>query len=212
MSDINTQDDDYSYDEDSAVKADAAASRINEGGGYVGVLTKAEAVTAQSGTRGIDFTFEQKGGGNATFTLWTKKESGESAFGKAFVDSMLFHFGMKTLKGVVGKVEKWVDSDKGRVKEEADGTVYPDLCNKPIGVVLEKELTSKKNGSDSFRFNLVGLFGAETKLMMSEIKERKSTPAKLDRLLKGLKVKDSRKAAANEPAQASLGGAAEGDY
>lgn len=211
MSDINEQDD-YSYDEDSAVKADAAASRINEGGGYIGTFASAEAVTAQSGTKGIAFKFQQKGGGDASFTLWTKKENGESAFGKSFVDSMLFHFGLKTIKAGRGLVEQWVDTDKGREKQEVEGTVYPDLCNKLIGVVLEKELTSKKNGSDSFRFNLVGLYGPDTKLMMSEIKERKSTPVKLDRLLKGLKVKDSRKAAANEPGQPSIGGVESGDY
>lgn len=204
--------DDYSFDEDSAVKADSAASRINEGGGYIGTFSRAEKVTAQSGTTGIFFQFEQKGGGDASFTLWTKKENGESAFGKSFVDSLMFHFGLRALKAAKGKVEQWVDSDKGRVKEEVDGTVYPELCNKLIGVVLEKELTSKKNGADSFRFNLVGLFGPDTKLMMSEIKERKSKPEKLDRLLKGLKVKDSRKAQAAEPGQPSIGGADDGGY
>lgn len=213
MSDINDQDaDDYSYDEESAVKADAAASRINEQGAYIGTFTKVEATTAQSGTRGIAFTFEQKGGGNASFTLWTRKETGEPVFGKSFVDAMLFLLSMKTLKASVGTVEKWEDTEKGREKVEADGLVYPDLVGKLIGIVLEKELTSKKNGSDSFRFNLAGLFQADTKLMMSEIKERKSQPQKLERLLKGLKVKDSRKAATNEPGQPSIGGVDAGDY
>jgi hypothetical protein len=134
-------------------------------------------------------------------------------FGKAQVDAIMFLLGLKSLKSVPGKVQRWVDNDKGeREKMEVDGRVFPDLCNRSIGIVLQKELYSKKASSgDGQRMSLYGLFQPETKLMMSEIKERKSKPEKLDRLLKGLKTKDTRKAPEAEPSQPAIGAGA-GDY
>lgn len=200
----------YNYNEQSAVKADDAASRIAEQGPYVGKFVRAEAVlSARTGTHGIAFAFEAPGQGTTDFTLWTQKEDGTPIFGMNMVNAIMFLIGVKSLKSAPGKVERYDEEARARV--EVDGDVFPDLCNKPIGIVLQKELYSKDSGGDGSRMNLYGLFQPETKLMMSEIKERKTTPVKLERLLKGLKVKDGRKAVANEPAQPSLGVAA-GEY
>lgn len=212
VNDTGEDDISYDYDEANAVKADDAASRLTDNGAFVGVFKSAEAVKSdKTGTHGIAFVFDSPGNGNAEFTLWTRKADGSDVFGKAQVDAIMFLMGLKGLKGVTAKVQRWAENDKGdREKMEVDGKVFPDLCNRPIGVVLQKELYSGKNGSGE-RMNLYGLFQPETKLMMSEIKERKTTPVKLERLLKGLKTKDSRKAQADEPAQPAIGAGA-GDY
>lgn len=200
----------YNYNEQSAVKADDAASRIAEPGPYVGKFVRVEAIKSErTGAQGIAFAFEAPGQGTTDFSLWTQGADGKPFFGMNMVNAIMFLLGVKSLKSVPGKVERYDEEAKARI--EVDGDVFPDLCNKPIGIVLQKELYSKDNGGDGVRMNLYGLFQPETKLMMSEIKERKTTPVKLERLVKGLKVKDSRKARSDEPSQPSLG-VATGDY
>lgn len=212
MSNENEVQDDYSYDEANAVRADDAASKITDNGPFVGAFTKAEATTSdRTGAHGIVLGFESPGIGNAEFTLWTKSADGVAFFGKAQLDAIMFLIGLKNVKGTPTIVERWVEGPKGREKQEVEGTQYLDLLKKPIGVVLQKELYTTGTGGTGERMNLVGLYQPETKLMMSEIKDRKTTPVKLDRLCRGLKTKDSRKAQAAEPSQPSIAGGA-GDY
>jgi hypothetical protein len=201
----------YDYDESRATKADDAASRIAEAGPYIGQFKKAYAIEAQSGAQGITFEFDSPGNGTTEFSLYTLSKDGEPIFGANMVNAIMFLLGVKKLTSETGKVEKYDPETKTR--EEQDGEVFPQLCNKPIGIVLQKELYTKANGSrDGVRFGLYGVFQPETKLMMSEIKEKKTSPVKLDRLLKGLKVKDSRKAEVAEPGQPSVGLGATGEY
>lgn len=200
----------YDYDEKAAVKADDAASRIAEAGPYIGKFTKVYAIEAQSGAEGLTFEFDSPGNGTTQFSLYTKSKDGAPIFGANMFNAIMFLLGVKKLSSVPGTAEIWQDGEKS----EQDVETFPELCNKPIGIVMQKELYTKGNGArDGVRFGLYGMFQPETKLMMSEIKEKKTTPAKLDRLLKGLKVKDSRKPETAEPGQPSVGmGAAAGDY
>lgn len=207
MSNENEVQDDYAYNEANAVRADDAASRLNDNGAYPGHFTKAEAtVSERTGTRGVVLGFDSPGNGSTEFTLWTRKEDGTEVFGKAQLDAIMFLLGLKTLKATTTLVERWVDEGGKREKQEVEGKEFTELLKKPIGVVLQKELYSTNSGGTGERMGLVGLFQPETKLMMSEIKERKTTPVKLERLLRGLKTKDSRKAQAAEPLQPSIAG------
>lgn len=208
MSELDNEMDNYAYDEKGAIRADDAASRLSENGPYVGVLTKAQGtVSAEKGTRGVILGFDSPGQGNAEFTLWTKSADGVEYFGKAQLDAIMFLVGIKgTLKAQAATVEDWVDVGGKREKQEVEGKIYPELIGKHLGIVFQKELYSTNKGATGERINPVGFFQPETKLMMSEIKERKTTPVKLDRLVRGLKTKDSRKAQAAEPAQPSVAG------
>lgn len=201
----------YDYDEKAATKADDAASRIAEAGPYIGKFTKAFAIEAQSGAQGITFEFDSPGNGTIEFSLYTISKDGAPIFGANMVNAIMFLLGVKKLVSETGMVERY-DADVGKRVEE-DGEVFPALVGKPVGIVLQKELYTKSNGArDGIRFGLYGLFQPETKLMMSEIKEKKTSPVKLDRLIKGLKVKDSRKAEVAEPSQPSVGMGAAGEY
>lgn len=201
----------FEYDESAIAQADKAADRLTEGGAYVGQFTSVEGMESEGGAKGLTFNFESPGVGTTSFALWTQGKDGKPTFSVAQVQAMMFLVGIKALKAVPGKVMKWEANEKGqREKVEGEGDTYPDLCKKPIGVVLQKELYTTGKGSTGERMNLYGLFQPETKLMASEIKDRKTTPVKLARLLAGLKVKDARKAVSEEPAQPSMGIAAEG--
>lgn len=202
----------FEYDEKQVAEADKAADRITEQGPYIGKFTAVEGVTSEGGAQGMYFEFESPGLGTTSFTLWTVGKDGKPTFSVAQVQALMFLFGLKKLKSVAGKVTKWETTANGREKVEGEGDTYPDLCGKPIGIVLQKELYSTNKGATGERMNFYGAFQAETKLMASEIKDRKTTPVKLDRLIKGLKVKDGRKAQPAEAAQPAMGALAEGGY
>ena len=200
----------YDYDEKAASHADDIANRIDTGGPYIGVFKRAEAtVSALKGTEGIVLEFEVPGGGSVENTLWTRKSDGSSIFGDNMVQAIRLILGVKgSMNSVPGKVMVW---EEGK-KVEADGEVFPQLCGKRIGVVFQKELYTNNSGKESWRMNLYGVFDADSKLTASEIKEGVKEPKKLERLVRSAqKVKDSRVAAAAEPAQPAVGAAA-GDY
>lgn len=201
----------YTYDEQSALAADKAASQLTEPGAYVGQFKNVwDIVSEKTGTEGLAFECSVPGTGDVEFSLYTFREDGTPIFGKNFVDAMQFLFGIKELKGEPGLVSKYDAEEKKRV--EVEGVVYPELCNKPIGLVFEQELYSTNKGGTGSRLNLKGVYQPESRLMVSEIKEKKIKPVKLDRLLTQVaRPKDSRKSAATEPSQPSLG-VANGEY
>ena len=200
----------YDYDEKAASHADDIANRIDTGGAYIGTFKRAEAtVSAQKGTEGITFEFEAPGGGSVEATLWTRKSDGSAIFGDNLVQAIRTILGVKgRMESAPGKVQKWVDG----AKTEADGEVFPALLGKTIGVVFQKELYTKNDGKEGYRMNMYGVFDADTKLTASEIKEGVKEAKKLQRMINSVqKNKDSRTAAAAEPAQPVIGAAA-GDY
>lgn len=204
----------YKYDEASASRADDAASRVTDGGAYVGAFTYAWDVDTQKGGKGIKLGFNVPGTGNCELAIYTMDAEGKANFGKHFLDAMMFFFGLGGLEVKNGKVEKWDDEAKKRV--ETDGKVFPQLVGKPIGLVLRREIYSRESdGASAERLNLEGVFSPETRLMFSEIKDHKTKPEKLDKLLKIVsKPKDSRKNRGNggEAAQPSMSGVEPGSY
>ena len=192
----------FTFDQDQASKADDNANRLDSSGAYIGAFLRAEATESQAGTTGIVLEFDGGSAGKCEVTLWTRKEDGSSAFGMNFLQSIMLMFGLRGLASKPGTVMVWDNDTNQRV--EAEGETFPDLTAKKIGLVLQKELTTRQDGRDGYRMNIYGVFHPETKLTASEIKERKATPAKLDKLLKSLKDKDNRKHQAAEPAQPSM--------
>jgi len=217
MSEQTTEDFSFEYDDSEVAKSDKNAAKITDGGAYVGqfpVERPPSYVEADSGAKAIEFEFETEDGGKTNFTVWMIGKTGQKTFGYAQVMGLCYLMDAK-LKAVPGKVMRWVDGEKGRVREEVDGMVYPDLAGKRIGLILEKELTGDREDNpngDKYRFNLFGAFDPKTKLTATELKERKTRPEKFDKYLKALRVRDSRKKGAAEPSQPSMGLPAEGGY
>lgn len=199
----------FEFDPEAAGRADNVASRIDTGDAYIGRFKSANAMSARNtGTEGVHFEFESPGGGSASFDLWTQKEDGTAVFGVNQLNAMLAIFGLRSLKSVEGKYEGFVDGKR----QEVVGEVFPDLCNKDIGVVLQKELYTKGDGNDGFRMNLYGVFHPVTRLTAGEMKEGKTKPEKVEKMLRGLKVKDSRKPRVAEPTHPSIGAEGAGNY
>ena len=204
----------YSYDPEAAGKADDVANRIDTSNAYVGRFKLAHQIVSSKGTEGVHFEFASPGGGTASFDVYTRKDDGTPTFGNNQLQAMMAILGLKGLKSVPGKFEAW-DNDEGR-RVETEGETFPDLCDKDIGLVLQKELYTKNNGQEGFRMNLYGIFHPVTRFTSSELKEKKAAPEKLEKMLRSLKTKDSRKARTEEPAQPDVGSAVatggEGSY
>lgn len=201
----------YDYDPDAASKADDVASRIDTSAAYVGQFKVVHAIKSErTGTEGIHFEFTSPGGGSASFDVYTRKGDGTPTFGNNQIQAMMAILGLRGLTSRVGKFEAW-DFDEGK-RVEVEGEVFPDLVGKDIGLVLQKEKYTKNDGKEAFRMNLYGVFHPVSRLTSSELKEKKAVPEKLEKMLRSLKDKDSRKAVAPETPQPQVGGVEAGTF
>ena len=186
----------FEYDDEAAGKADRVGI---DAGPHIGKFTSVNSMKSrEKQTEGMHFEFESSDGSTTGFDLWTQERTWQ---GYNQMMAMMTILGLRGLKSVTGKYEAWVDGKR----EEVTGETFPELCGKDIGLVFQKELYSKGDGSDGARYGLVGVFHPTTRLTASEIRERKTTPEKLDKIVRGLKVKDTRKPRAEEPSQPSVG-------
>ena len=206
----------YDYDEEAAGHAEDFVNRI-EAGPFEGVFTNVWDITAEKGSKGVHFEFEA-GGAKGSFDIYTIGPKGstdkngvvreqDTKFpGYNQLMAIMTVLGVRSLKTRKGAIEVYDKEQNKRV--EASGNVYPDLMNKKIGVVFQKEVYNRQSdGKEAARYNFLGSFNVETRLTASEMREgvRKADPekGKLARMVKGNKVKDSRTVKAEEPAQPS---------
>lgn len=175
----------YALDTNEARKADSTGSMIREIGKYKGKFTQAENITAKTGTKGITFRFENEAGQKASLSLYTTKSDGEKLMGFRSLMAIMTCLSLRGIKPAPGKVVSW-DAEK---KEEVtkDGSVFPDLCNKPIGLLLETEDYLTNQGQPRTRMVLQGVFQADTELTASEILDKKTSPEMLPKMVAALR-------------------------
>jgi len=166
----------YNLDPNSARKADQTGQFLNEIGKFVGKFTQAEDLKASSGTRGIGFRFESNGQ-RANLSLYTEKADGTRLMGFDAVMAIMTCMGLRNIEPKPGRVKAWDAESKQEIERNAQ--IFPELCNKPIGLLLETEDYAKQDGSIGTRMVIAGIFQAGTELVASEILDRKTTPEKL---------------------------------
>lgn len=178
----------YNLNAEQAKGAESRANRITESGQYTGRFTRAESVTSKKNTEGVEFAFEAENGQSADFlNLWTYNVDGKELFGLKMLNAIMTCMRVKTLTPQQAQVEKWSQEADGKVKVVA--TVYPDLMNKSIGLLLQKEAYAKQDGSVGYKFNVYGCFEPGTGMVASEILEKASKGEKLGRIAATLKDK-----------------------
>lgn len=199
----------YAFDQQSARKADQTGNRLTEIGKYVGTLTQAEDITAGTGTKGLALRFECNGQ-SANLSLYTKKESGELIMGHQVLMAIMACLGLRSIEPKAGKVKHWDAINKVEVTKDAQ--VFPDLCAKPLGLLLETEGYWKNDGSEGKRMVIAGVFQAKTELTATEILERKTNPEMLAKMVARLHHRPARaaKPAAGRPAAQASGGGGSG--
>lgn len=181
-----------------ARKAEQRTSFIDEKGKYVGKFSRAEDITAASGTRGIAFTFETNDGQKSNFSIYTIKANGEKLGDYGTLMALMTVIGVKDIKPAQVVSAVWDKEAGGNVQKTL--TQFPELLNKPVGILLAMEEYEKRDGSGtgwSARLNAV--FQADTELTAAEILDRKTSPQKLPLLVAALRDRPLKKSGTSNP-------------
>ena len=183
----------YALDTTAAKKADQTGSRINELGKYVGQFKQAEDITASTGTKGIALRFEASGQ-TADLSIYTQRANGEQIMGYQALMAIMTCLQLRNIAPKPGMVKHWDNDARQEVEKQAQ--VFPDLCGKDIGLLLETEDYTKKDGGIGTRMVIAGIFQAKTELTASEILDRKTTPEHLAKMVARLRHRPVKGAAA----------------
>ena len=189
----------YALDQTAARKADSTGNQINEIGKYVGKFMQAEDIVAKTGTKGIAINFESDGGQKARISLYTQKADGTRIMGFDSLMALMTCMGLRNIKPQPGVVKFWDNEQKKEA--ERHGSVFPELCTKSVGLLLETEEYEKQDGSLANRMVLAGVFQQGTELTASEILDRKTTPEHLEKMVARLHHRPLK--GAKKPAQHS---------
>jgi hypothetical protein len=160
------------------------ANTINKSGAYVGKITEAKAIQKDSGAAGIEFTFERDDGAQARYiTVYTQKKDGNEAFGMKQIQALMACLKTRSVTQQNRAIKEYDHQYKQMM--DVTAAVYPELENKPVGLVLKRESYTNNNGEEKFKFNIVAPFNAETRQLANELLDQK--PAEiLDKIIESL--------------------------
>lgn len=180
---------------DKARAADNRQTAITETGKYIGVITRAEKLVSQQGTKGLGLSFKSNDGNTANYLdVWFAKENGDELFGIKTVNALMACLKMRKCEEGQIECEKWDKGAGAMTKVRAAG--YPEMMGKPIGLLLQESIETDQQGKDQRRIGIYGVFQANTELTASEVLDGKTTPEKLPKMLQALManpVRDNRK-------------------
>lgn len=160
------------------------ASRINEKGAYKGTFTRAEFVQSEKGTQGIEFAFKSDSGQTADYlTVWTVSNEGKELYGRKVLDALMTCLATRSIQAKKATIKKYDPQSKQEMPMEA--TIFPDLMNKAIGLLLVREEYAKNNGNTDWKMTIVGCYEAEKQLTPKEILEQ-SGPGQLTKMIAAL--------------------------
>ena len=179
--------------------ADEIAAGIRESGKYIGTITRAEKLTAGTGTVGLGLSFKADSGQTADYLdLYHTKGDGETLSGLKTVNAILCC--AKVSEAAEGQIqcEKWQDG-----AQRVTVTGYPALMGKRIGFLLQQVLETGKDGKDREKVQIFAVFNPDTELTASEMYDKKTKPERLASMLDALlarPVRDNRKGGKAKPA------------
>ena len=194
----------YNLDPNAARKADQGGNRINEIGKYVGTFTQAEDITAGTGTKGVALRFESNGQ-SANLSLYTTKSDGTQIMGYQALMAIMTCMSLRGITPKPGTVKYW--DAEAKEEKSRSGQIFPELYNKPIGLLLETEEYLKNNGGIGTKMVIAGIFQPSTELTASEILDKKTQPEQLAKMVTRLRHRPLKgvKAPAAAPAAAGHG-------
>jgi len=182
----------YTLDVTSAKNAESIGKFIRETGKYKGVFTRAELLISKNkGTHGIEFDFVSDGK-ECTLQLWTRNSQGEPLSAINMVNAIMTCLSLRGIQPKKATVEKYDYDTKQRHKVEIDA--FLDLMNKPIGLLLQKEL-SIYEGKEKSKMLIFAAFNHDSEKTATEIIDKVANPMALGKLVQNLADKDNRKSA-----------------
>jgi hypothetical protein len=179
----------YQNNTAAAVEADDRNTYVSESGALAGVFTMAEAIVAPKGTKGIEFTFKSVDGATANYlTLYTENVAGQAIWGYKQLCGIMTILGLSGAVSQVSTIKKYSKEANGEIDTQA--TIYPDLINKPIGVLFQKEEYLSNSNEVKSRVNMYGFFNPETGATVMEIaKGMTSNGSRLQKVIESIKDK-----------------------
>lgn len=165
-------------------RANTLSTRIVEKGAYVGKFTLAQAVTAKSGSQGIEFSFRSDTGQTADYlTLWTHNSYGKELYGRKIIDAILTCMKVRRISTVSRQVTRRAS---GGATQTVMADLFPDLMDKPIGLFLVVEEYEKTDGAIGSKMVIVMPFEASTSQTASEILDNRDATS-FDGILRAIR-------------------------
>lgn len=168
----------FSYNKEAALTA-GQGGFINESGAYLITITEAALTTSQGGAKAIEFSGEADDGRKVQYlsVYVSKKDGSANTFGVNMIHAIMGCAGVNQLTEHM---------------KAAGQYVAPEFAGKRVGLVLQKVLRSKNDGSDTYGLDIRMPFIAQTHQTLLEQSEGKNAEA-VDKMVSGLKDKDERK-------------------
>ena len=192
----------YTLDTGAAKNAESIGKYIRETGKYTGKFTRAELmISEKKGSRGIEFDFLSDEGKECTLQIWTHSGTGDAYSGINMVNAIMTCLSLRGIQPKQMPVDKYDYDAKQKVRVNVQA--FPDLMGKHIGLLLQKEI-SEYNGKDKVKMLIFAAFHPQSGKTASEIIDKVGQPMAVDKLLSGLRDKDSRgKGGARQPSNAT---------
>lgn len=167
---------------DEAIKKESyglSGGRIETSGAYTGYFTKAyETVSERTGSKAIRLEFTADDGSFSTVDIWYWSGKNNDYIERSMnelVYPLMSLFELKTLREKPNHSIDVYDFDaRGMVSKKF--TAFPDLANKPIGIVFQMEEYQKNNGGLGLQARALRFFDAETRQSAKE--KMNNLPAK----------------------------------
>lgn len=192
------------FDPNAAKQADQFNAAITQSGKYICTITRAEKLTAKTGTAGLGLSVKLDTGETAQYLdIYIAKSNGEPLSGMKTVQAIIGCLSMRSAPDGQITVEKYNPDTRTREQKSVPG--YPEMMGKRIGLLLQQEL-STYNGKEQSKMVIVGVFQADTGLTVTEILDRKTKPETLGKMMEWLiahPVNDRRSNAGSKPAATS---------
>lgn len=166
----------FVYDEELAVKA-GQSNYITDTGAYIGKITLAKWITTQGGAKALELAFEDVNGLKSDYlTIYYQAKNGDAiASGNHMIQAILGCTGVKALTDI----------------EQGDHIIAPELTEKRIGLMLQKVLRLKQDGSETYSFQIMCPFSPTSRKTLAEHRDNKPAE-RIDHLVATTKDKDER--------------------
>ncbi|MFS1582986.1 MAG: DUF669 domain-containing protein [Candidatus Arsenophonus phytopathogenicus] len=168
----------FTYNAESALAA-GKSEFITESGAYIVTIQEAKYVTSSGRAESIEFSVEADDGKKANYlNVYCKKKDGSPN-----------QYGINMIHAIMGC------ADVGQLTTKMINVhtlIAPELTNKRIGLVLQKTLKTKTNGQDTYSFDILLPFVAQTHQTLEE-KLKGFPPEIIDKKFARLQDKDERK-------------------
>ena len=134
--------------------AERAGGASFDGGAHVGTIIEAKFVTARSGTKGVELTFESESGQKFNYlSMYYQKSDGQPVkSGMNCLNAIMFFL---KISGITAR-------------QSGQDYLCPELIGKRVGLFLQKRLYTKNDGSDGFDFSIRAPFHPDTKQTVKE--------------------------------------------